>query len=435
MEEETDSMYKDASTPKWLKTIQLNSWEAELLISALVLYALFQIPDYLKSQALQMFDRGSNLHGLIGYLIDAIRILSLGYILHIIVRGTWVASVGLSYVFPKGVNAEELKFKGKFRKELKKNGSLVKMVLKLEQLSSIIYSISFILFGIVIGFTCFLFSLISFFEWMQSTFSDNITATSTFGYVLIFYVFLSLIVFFDFITNGLLRRKEWSADWFYYVALVFRVVTLSFLYRQSLLVLISNTKGWKKYLIPFVILGVIGGYRWINGARSDHDVINYYTQASIGNYNDANYENTRSTSDYLGMTIQSDIVSDNVLKVFLQDIGTLGNVFLYEDKDFDKDKWDRIGSDSVSLYFNKRLKIQIDGEKVGNLEWHKNQHPITEQFGFTTFIDIDSLERGKHYLHLGMDTIGLSNLAKELVDKKDYSLQSIGNIYFFYDKP
>ena len=256
--------HEQDQTPGWLKTIQLNSWEAELLISALVLYALFQIPDYLDQFSLRNFPRGSKIHGLVNWIQDAVQILSLGYILHIIIRGTWVASVGLSYVFPKGVNQEELKFKGKFKQEVTKQGSLVKMVLNLEVLSSIVYGISFIFFGTLIGFAAFLFSFLYFFEWVQPIINKDIAIAGVFGILILFYFFLALIVFFDFLTNGLLRRKNWSADWFYYVARIFRVVTLSFLYRRSLLVLISNVSGWKKYLIPFIILAVVGGYRWLD---------------------------------------------------------------------------------------------------------------------------------------------------------------------------
>ena len=120
MEEKEFHRNQDEQTPGWLKTIQLNSWEAELLISALVLYALFQVPEFLEKTSLQTFDRDSRMHGLFGLLEKAIQLLSCGYILHILVRGIWVASVGLSYVYPKGIDSESLKFKGNFKKELTK---------------------------------------------------------------------------------------------------------------------------------------------------------------------------------------------------------------------------------------------------------------------------------------------------------------------------
>jgi len=253
MEDKKTNKPHNKKTPGWLKTIQLNSWEAELLISALVLYALFQIPDYLNETTLKYFERGSRVHNLSNMMERAIRLLSAGYIIHILIRRVWVASVGLSHVFPNGVNQEKLNFKGNFRKELDKNGSLVKMVLRLEELSSIIYGISFLFFGTLVGFTALIFSFIFLIELLTPALNTNSYFASVFFFFILFYFLLCIIVFIDFLTNGYFRRKNWSADWFYFVARFFRVVTLSFLYRRSLLVLISNTKGWKSYLIPFAV--------------------------------------------------------------------------------------------------------------------------------------------------------------------------------------
>lgn len=421
-------------TPKWLKTIQLNSWEAELLISALVLYALFQIPEFLNEFSLSTFARGSSMHNLINLMVDAVGMLSFGYILHIMVRGTWVASVGLSYVFPKGVKPEELKFKGKFKEEVTRHGSLIRMVLNLEQLSSIIYGVSFIFFGTLVGFGVFLFSFIFFFEWAQPIVNRDFALMGIFGILVLFYFFLSLIVFFDFLTNGLLRRKNWSADWFYYVAKIFRIFTLSFLYRRSLLVLISNVHGWKKYLIPFIILGVLGGYKWIDNSQRDNRVSRYYQKAAAGEYNKANYESLRSNSDHLSATIQSDIVSENVLRVFLKDLGTFGGIYIHEGNRLKNSQWDDLSSDSVSIYFNHRLDLKIDEYLLPELSWHITQHPVTLDFGFSTFVDIDSLVRGAHDLRIEIDTVGMTQSAKNVLQRESYSTQQIGNIYFFYDK-
>ena len=294
MEEEKPNKQSE-QTPGWLKTIQLNSWEAELLISALVLYALFQVPDYLDKIALQSFDRDSSLHGLFRRIETAVRLLSFGYILHILVRGIWVASVGLSYVFPKGIDQDSLKFKGNFRKELNKTGSLIKMVLRLEELSSIIYGISFIFFGTLVGFATLIFSFILFFELVTPAMNSNPFLAPVIGSFFLFFFLLCLIVFIDFLTNGYFRRKNWSADWFYYVALAFRVLTFSFLYRRSLLVLISNTKGWKSYLIPFIVLGISGGFVKLRSTVKGNSREAYYIGASYGDYNPANYESTRNS--------------------------------------------------------------------------------------------------------------------------------------------
>ncbi|WP_421763527.1 hypothetical protein [Ekhidna sp.] len=435
MKEDKNQFDKSEKTPGWLKTIQLNSWEAELLISALVLYALFQIPDYLDKTALQYFDRGSRMHGLFGLLEKAIKLLSFGYILHILVRGIWVASVGLSYVFPKGVDQDALKFKGNFKKELSTSGSLVKMVLRLEELSSIIYGISFIFFGTLVGFGTLIFSFIFFFEFILPYMNQNPYFAVPAAFFMLFYFLLCIIVFIDFLTNGLFRRKEWSADWFYYVAFFFRIVTLSFLYRRSLLVLISNTKGWKSYLIPFIVIGVTGGFVRLNNTISDNKRYNYYQTGASGDYNSANYENTRNENDYLATTIQSDIINGNALKVFLKDLGSFGGIYQFEGKKIDKTKWDLLPSDSISQYFSKRLIVSIDDQVIENIKWFKTQHPKNYEFGFTTFIDLSDFEGGPHFFKIGVDTTDMNSTSKSIVEKENYSLQTISNIYFIYDKP
>ncbi|MEQ9466095.1 MAG: hypothetical protein RLN88_01715 [Ekhidna sp.] len=433
--EEGKKSQKAEQTPKWLKTIQLNSWEAELLISALVLYALYQVPDYIDRTSLQHFERGSQIHNLASLIKNAVRLLSFGYILHILVRGVWVASVGLSYVFPGGVNQESLKFKGKFRKELSKSGSLVKMVLRLEELSSIIYGISFIFFGTLVGFGGFIFSFIFAFELIQPLMESNSYFAGVVGILILFYFFLALLVFIDFLTNGWFRRMNWSADWFYYVALFFRVVTLSFLYRRSLLVLISNTKGWKSYLIPIIVLGITGGYMWLKNNFTDAARDRYYMSAKSGDYNSANYESTRDANDFLAATIQSDIINDNTLKIFLKDMGSFGGIYFAEGKSRDKNEWHQLPSDSVSALFDEWLNVQIDDNQVKNVNWFKTQHPTNFQFGFTAFIDIKELERGPHFLRIGIDTTGMKELSQKIIEKDNYSLQTISNIYFIYDKP
>ena len=436
MKEETDKQTQDhEKTPQWLKTIQLNSWEAELLISALVLYALFQIPDYLNDVALQNFERGSKFHDLFFWLERAIQLLSFGYILHILVRGIWVVSVGLSYVYPKRVDEKALKFKGHFNKELTKSGSLVKMVLmRLEELSSIIYGISFIFFGTLVGFATLIFSFLFVLEFLLPYMNENPYFAVPVVFLMLFYVLLCILVFIDFLTNGLFRRKNWSSDWFYYVAFFFRIVTLSFLYRRSLLVLISNTKGWKSYLIPFIVPGVTAGFVFLNGRINSHKVENYYKRSANAECNSANYENMRNQRDQLSVAIQSDIIQQNTLKLFLKDLGSFGGIYVLEGE-LKKTRWDDLSSDSISLFFNKRLTVKIDSIRVPNPTWFRTQHPKNYQFGFTSFIDLAQLEREPHFLKIGIDNVGMRPQQKNIVEKKNFSLQTIGDIFFIYDKP
>ena len=430
-----EKAFNEKNTPKWLQTIQLNSWEAELLISALVLYALFQVPDYLDEFSHKNFRRGSEFINLFNVLERSIQFLQFGYILHISVRGIWVASVGFSYVFPDGINGQNLKFKGKFKKELQKNPSLVKSVLKLEELSSMIYGLSFTIFGIFIGVSSIMFYFALAYNYINPYSPSSIVENPyIFSLFIVFYLLCIVLLSIDFITSGLFRRKEWAVDWFYPIAWFFRIITLSFLYRRSMLVLMSNLKGWKSRLVSVAIAMVLGGYLFIRDKTSDKRVASYLEKATHGEFIMGAYENYRVKGEYLLTSIQSDIVSDSYLKVFFKDLSIFDKM---KDSPYNKQeiKWEQQRSDSSSYYLNKWLTVKIDTRTFDNLTWINAQHPKERVFGFYTYIDLASFKRGHHRLTITTDTLHLNKKEKSALKNSVYHEKRLANISFQYDKP
>ena len=433
MEENEASMNQDRNTPKWLKTIQLNSWEAELLISALVLYALFQVPDYIEKLSLQTFERGSFAISFSRMIKQAVDLLKIGYVLHIIVRGVWVSSVGLSYVFPKGIQHETLKFKGKFKKELSKSNSLIKSVLRLEELSSLIYGISFIGFGSLTGFATLLFVLVMLSQLFTNEYLVNSPYLSMlFGAFFFMFFVLAIVVFIDFLTSGFFRRKSWTVDWFYPVALIFRVMTLSFLYRRSILVLQSNTKGWKRYLVPFIILICTAGFIFITREQRSMNRKNYFIKTQEFAFQSANYESKRGEKEILINTIQSDIIRENVIQLYMSDISVFNGV--YRRDIGSTDDWYKLSPAKTSNKINKWIDVKIDSIELGDLRWRITQHPVNHTYGFITYVNIDSLSRGDHLLQVKLDTVGMKTRTKAWIEESEYNYQYMANIPFYYTK-
>lgn len=417
--------------PKWLNKIQLNSWEIELLISALVLYALFEIPESIKLFILENIPPGSAFSYLGDVILSALGLLRLGFMLHIIIRGFWVANVGLSYVFPNGIQSDALKFKGSFNKELKSHESLVNNVLWLEKLSSLIYGIFFMLFGIFLG-AASLFILFMLLGNLINDLSNNAIAATGAISVLIL-AFLGLTVFFDFLTNGLLRRWKWSARIFYPIALAFRVLTFSFLYRKSLLILISNLGGWKSYLVPILIIATIFSYILINDEITDTKKEKYYSLTRDGISLKSNYENLRGKKDPLVATIPSDIVTLGVMKLFIADQRIFRSM-LVAGSDFDEtDSWHELDPKTQLQFINNWVLIRLDTQVLGTANWHRYQHPQSLQRGFISYLDLASLNRGEHLLTIDLDTLQLEqgqiNIAKNTIQG-----ERLASIRFFYDK-
>jgi hypothetical protein len=422
----------DHLTPDWLKTIQLNSWEAELLISALVLFALFQIPDIITQFSLQNFPNGSLFHRFFRIITLSIELLKLGYTLHILIRGMWVASVGLSYVFPEGINKDRLRFKGRFAKELESKKSPINNVLRLEEMSSIIYGVTFLLAGTFLGFGLLVFIFILVTEALGPLMFEN-PAWFLFYFSFFFLYFIIIVLLLiDFLTNGLFRRIDWMAAWFYPLAVVFRVLTLSFLYRRSLLVLISNTKGWKSFLIPAILFIVCGSFLIIKDEVKDNARDSYWDAIQSNNMLLDNYENLRSEDDHVVATIQSDIVSENALRLFMIDLG-LNNTF-YKDESSRGREWEMLSTDSSSLLLNKWLNIEIDSIRYDKVQWFKTQHPTTLDFGFITHLDLTLLDQGPHDLKIRVDRSQIGDLGKIRLQNELKGKEYISNIHFFYDK-
>ena len=105
----------------WFQKLRINSWEIDILIVACILAFLFNVPDFISDMIAANFVsdhydmRSENKNGFwrnlgffkylffrgISYLMSIAKVTFSAYIF---CRGFWVATLGLSSVFPNGIN-------------------------------------------------------------------------------------------------------------------------------------------------------------------------------------------------------------------------------------------------------------------------------------------------------------------------------------------
>lgn len=386
----------DNKIPQWLETIQENSWEAELLLSAVLLFGLIQTPIFLDTWTREFFAWNDGyLKTLLENINRGLEILRIGFIFHIIVRAMWIAQVGFSYVYPSGIKVDSLKFKGRFRKELSKVDSSVQSIMFLERLASTIFAVSFSLFGMLMGLVAYASPFLGFALLIENP--DIHTAVKgILIFLMLSYLFLSFLVFIDFVTNGLLRRGRRRAKYFYHISWFFRIFTLSFLYRKTLLTIISNTKGYKKYVITIGLLLIVVFSDNLTDMVPDHYFDNYRENLKMGFTQNANYESKRSASDVMVATVQSDIIDNNVISLFIKDISLFGKFDWKEDeKDTSKIKFTTSLKDEVfnikTENLNEVLNIYVDSVQCQELNWNSTVHPKTYDKGYIAYINLDTL--------------------------------------------
>ena len=421
--------------PDWLSTLQVNSWEAELLISALFLYILFQIPDFLINYRKVNFGEDDIMYQLTGAFINAVEILSIGYVIHIITRGVWVANVGMSHIFPKGIDLRKVQLKGRFRKEIEKDITLHNSVQRLEKIASVTYAVSFMCSGLMLSVGMVLVTLFIMVKWLlqPALASQNGLLYSVVLLLLLLYILIILLVAIDFITNGFFRRDSWAARPYYYIAIAFRYLTFSFLYNRTLLTILSSLPRWQAHLIPFLMVGFLIGYKYIKQVMSDHSIEGYYASVPAQVLFE-NYENQRTNDNRLLVTIQSDIITDGVVKLFVNDLETFSDLYAKDFKGGGAIAWEKLTSSEKGTYLKKILEVKMDTTAVTNLIWHNYKHPVSYSFGFITYLDVSGLSPGEHALRVALDTTAMDSRQIDYLNKLNPPRIIQANIPFYVVK-
>ena len=155
---------------KWLNKLQQESWQLELVISGFSIFLMLGA-----WQGLKGFARDIELasHGLgnedsllnIGYivLLGACLFILINLVLHVLLRGIWISTIGLRYV-SGDIDFDSLRLAPKFDRLLRRKvGSFDQYILKLENLCSVVFSFTFLI--VFMLFSC---GFLIMFKWTSS---------------------------------------------------------------------------------------------------------------------------------------------------------------------------------------------------------------------------------------------------------------------------
>jgi hypothetical protein len=430
--------YTDNKFKELLDKLQQESWQLELLISGFAIFGLISSLEPLKkalneATAIESYNKFLFFIALISCLV-----LIVNLIIHVVLRGLWIGAIGLRYVSGE-IDYESLKYKKRFTNHLKnKVGSFDKYIGTLENYCSILFAITFLcLFYIISFFIILLIIVLAGTFFIKSGIFPEALGGLLLGLFALLFLSLSLIIFIDFITQGYLKKKEWTSFLYLPIYKVFSIITLSFLYRPLVYNFLDNKFGKRLFLVLTPLYIAVFFLTTLNNVRSNY--ISKRSYSSINYSNNNNYFNSLEENQYVkGAAIQSKIVSDNYLKVFIpfrekiedlilaQDTtlqpekdqrGFQSDFFLFKQKEYKKDS-------IISLYLNTFQKTYI--LKIDSLDI-KSDFIVTEinnQLGFETVLPIKNIAEGKHILNL--------NKLVSIRKTKKFKHENVINIPFWY---
>ncbi len=400
-------------TPKWLTQLQQKSWEPEILLSGIVLFGLFNMPELLDRSLIyfktNIFGQTTDIDNMVTVLKLATYWLIGGLILHLVSRGVWVGMVGLSYTFPGGVDTSKLSYKGRFKNKVENIPTFQRIIMNLEKICSSLFSVSFMMFMVMIGAYLYIFiaALIPFFTILFITNSWDHWLMQVFGYYTVGIVVVGLLGIIDFLTLGYFRRFKGIAVIYWPFHKFISVLTLSRYYRGIYYGLVSNINKWYIFigLTAFTLINIVafdkvisGRSQGINFSRISlwHSTNGF--SAFSGYYDDQNEDNYS-----IRASIPSDIIDENTVRLFIAaNIGLEDSILAYQNRDGFDVEMDSLSRPAKSLELVRAFyHIYLDDSLVSGypMRFHFKTH--TRQMGYLVYLDITDLESGLHEISIG----------------------------------
>lgn len=399
--------------PKWLEDLQQKSWEPEILLSGIVLYGMFKVPElldgFLAYFKLNVLGNSQDIDNLIALSKMGIYWLITGLILHLICRGIWIGMVGLSYAFPEGIRVDKINYRSPFKEKVSKIASYEQIVIRLEKISSALFSLSFMLFmSLIGGYLYFLLVLILPFLILWLGFDLDFIGIEyqvfqVWAFIVVGVGILGLI---DFVSLGFFRKFKWVAKLYWPFHRFISVLTLSRFYRPIYYGMVTNVNKWALFflLVAFAFISIFGAgsltdgrYPGDNFSRiSFWDTAQGYSAFS-GYYDDQNedYPSVRAH-------IPSDIINGDVLRLFVA-----ANV-IYEEKmeehtpiDSLKELYpDTSSAAIINMAIASFFRVELDGKELDSIKWLFHYKTHLDQRGYLTYIPIEELNEGLHQIIL-----------------------------------
>ena len=431
-----------------LDKLQQESWQLELLISGFAIFGLLAAIDPIGNKLNEHLALETPyITNLLRVGIMCCYVLIINLILHVVLRGLWIGAIGLRYVSNE-IDYDELKYNKRFTNYLKKKvGSFDGYIATLENYCSILFAVAFLsLFYIIAFFNVMLVIVFGGKLFVESGIIPKIWGALIYGLLVIFYLLMALVVFIDFITQGFLKKKEWSSFLYMPLYKFFNIITLSFLYRPLVYNFLDNKFGRRilRLLLPiYIFIFYI--------STSDNIRSNFLNEQSYSsNFYSANknYLNLLEKNEYVkGAAIDNKIISKPYFKLFIPLKEKLEDKFIALNKDL-KPKEDKRGfknsainirlkpinwkkvlreRDSISTLFfkaiNKMYVVKID-TTIYTTDFIGTK--IKKQLGFETILPLKNITEGKH-------TLTLSNYVFN-EKTKETSLNKVLDIPFWYYK-
>jgi hypothetical protein len=399
------------SIPDWLKNLQENSWELELLVSGGAVFTLIQLPEYfwnwITALRIQTSLPGFSLFLICGIL--GIKILTNGFILHLILRAYWLAMVCLNFVFPSGINPKTAKHRFPF-KNLHNQGDLKNLIMKVDKVCGLVIfcsiSSAILLLCILFAFGILILLMVQL-ESSSFDFAGEVT-----GILAAVFFGLGVLYILDLFSLGILRKIKLLSFLVFPFFRLFDFLTFRSFYQRPLVFFGSNVRKGSFFLAAFIfsfvtVLTVYSSVFRKMGWKNPFDFREYRFSMTRQGYSMGHrlYADEADWDDRQIVFIPSKIIRDNVLQVNITYIKGM-------------DDFIRASHPADSMRFLENIaELSVDDTIVENVKWFDRWEKDLSNIGITAMVPLENLPNGLHFLKLKSPDLPYSNF-RQIVKEK-----------------
>ena len=414
----------------WLDHLQQESWQLELLVSGFVIFLLvggMESVMLLPRQAFALTDQSTYYLGVsitVGMLSVAYVALLVCLIVHVVLRGLWIAAIGLRYV-SGDIDYDALDYQPHYRRFLQRSvGSFDDYIERLERACSVVFSIAFLILFCFLSMTTYFLVVMLVqvvFSWLTGE-VYNRELRGIFGgsaVVNLVCLLFGILYLIDFFTLGFFKRNRFTAPMYYPVYRFMGWVTLAHLYRPLYHNLVDDRFGRRlARLLPLFVLGTL---LLISINVITHGYFPYVLKdgrawIDYRNYDDgeANIQGQRWRT-----TLSSRYVQHNYVEAFIAYRPRYHDPVieqLYPDLELARYTGIRLGEpmqlsrmyntspdysyDSLLTAVSSVFRIAVDGELQPDIRPRFYYHPQREQPGLLYMVQAHKLATGEHAVRI-----------------------------------
>ncbi len=419
----TDLNQKSSVKPDWLTTLERESWQPELLISGLAIFAAMQFPTLIADFQLYVafnFDKDMFMYAsiLTSYLSVASYAIAINFSVHFALRVFWIGVLGLMSVYPKGIDYDNYPYGGKkFVEKLRqKLTTLEDFSIQIDRLCSIIFAssglivLSLVSASILVS-SVFLLSLII--KFLVPNYWDDlynqITVIILAGFMVLFGIVLSLFNYTKLKHTAFADKYHFPIYWTF-SSFIFNVLNRPFHY-LSMTFSTNTSAGKMNVLIGIYIVG-LSGFITLNTVMrmGGIETRDYYAEESNEFALDPMfYDNLRPSHRYATRpSISSDVIEGKFVKLFVPYTKRLdvklkevcGDTTLKKDDSMNDFQHSQRQNEAYLQCFEQFYQVYLNDVKLQKVDWHFYQHPNKEEKGLISYIPTASLEEGKSVLRI-----------------------------------